>query len=43
MSKLIPYETFIARRAENEVKRLDRKEQRSRRAAINRLLGYACH
>jgi hypothetical protein len=41
MGDLITYETFIARRGENEIERLKRKEKLDRVRSIQRLLGYA--
>jgi len=41
MGELIPYKTFIARRGEDEIKRLERKERSDRLRSLNRLLGYA--
>lgn len=41
MGELVTYETFIARRAEQEIKNEEQKEKASRLRSIQRLLGYA--
>jgi hypothetical protein len=40
MGDLISYKTFIARRAKDEVARLEAKDRKEHHEKINRLLGY---